>query len=115
MVRTADAAVANIKSEAASLQAEIDSTDSQIGLRELDRRAAAQKSYEEEIAAKRRALTVSRREGPRSIRSKVCKTNGRRRVTGLSGMVRMLSCSKPGQVPSGQMTGLMMGRCRCWS
>jgi hypothetical protein len=57
MVRTADAAVANIRSEAASLQSQIDVIDSQIGLRELDRRAAAAKSQDEEIAAKRRALT----------------------------------------------------------
>ena len=46
MVRLADSAVAGIRSEAAELQAQIDVLDSQLGLREIDRRANAEKAHQ---------------------------------------------------------------------
>src|SRR5262245_60312858 len=55
-VRAADAAVSKFTAEAAALQGQIDEIDAQIGLRELDRRAAAQAAYEAQQAAQRKAL-----------------------------------------------------------
>lgn len=56
LVRRADAAVAEINAKSTELQEQIDQIDSQLGARELDRRAAAAKAHDEEVAAKRRAL-----------------------------------------------------------
>ena len=56
LVRTADAAVANIKSEASSLEAQIAAIDSQIGLRELDRRAQAEAAHQAKVADQRAKL-----------------------------------------------------------
>lgn len=58
LVRRADAAVAKINAQSTELQAQIDQIDGQLGARELDRRAAAAKAHDAEIAAKRQALTA---------------------------------------------------------
>ena len=56
LVRSADAGLGKINAEAAELQAKIDGIDSQLGLRELDRRTTAEKVHQEKLTDRRANL-----------------------------------------------------------
>jgi hypothetical protein len=56
LVRSADAGLGKLNAEAAELQAQIDAVDSQLGLRELDRRSQAEKAHQEKLANQRAKL-----------------------------------------------------------